>query len=407
MVSVKQLEKEIMEQVKTNYDYVVGLRRYFHEYPETAKEEFRTAKRIEEELDALDIPHRRVGETGVYAEITGKLQGEHKKIILRADIDALDIQEEGETGYQSRIPGKMHACGHDAHAAGLLGAARILKANADRFCGTIGFAFQQGEEIGYGARIFVRNGYLAQADRVFGIHVTSAYDVGKVVAVAGPNNASVDWFRIRVQGKSAHVSTPEQGVDALFIASQIVTAVQAIITRKTSPTDSVLIGIGKLTAGTAYNVIAQEASLEGTVRTFSAEIRENTKKQLETVAASIAKAYGGTVTFEWEDFASPLINDKEATAEVAGVITSLFGKDKLVTDRKPSLGGDDFAEFLLQVPGTYAFVGTRNRNRAQTAVPHHNSHFDIDEEALKVSVSLLTAYAMEFLNGEPGGHDFV
>lgn len=341
-----------------------------------------------------------MGETGVYAEITGELQGKGKRIILRADIDALDVQEENETIYKSKISGKMHACGHDAHAASLLGAARILKANTDKFYGTVGLVFQQGEEIGYGAKIFIENGYLDHADRVFGIHVTSAYDVGKVTATAGPSNASVDWFRIHVQGKSAHVSTPELGVDALFIASQIVTAVQAIITRRTSPTDNVLIGIGKLVAGTAYNVIAQEASLEGTVRAFTEDVRKNTKKQIESVAESIAKAYGGTVTVEWKDFASPLINDKETTEEVAGVIASLFGEDNLVTDKKPSFGGDDFAEFILKVPGTYAFVGTRNSNKPEPAVAQHNSYFDIDEEALKVSVGLLATYAIEFLNGE-------
>lgn len=397
---MKQIEKIVSEQVKTDHDYVVGLRRYFHKYPETAREEFNAAKRIEEELDKLNIRHERVGETGVYAEITGELQGKGKRIILRADIDALDVQEENETIYKSKISGKMHACGHDAHAASLLGAARILKANTDKFYGTVGLVFQQGEEIGYGAKIFIENGYLDHADRVFGIHVTSAYDVGKVIATAGPSNASVDWFRIHVQGKSAHVSTPELGVDALFIASQIVTAVQAIITRRTSPTDNVLIGIGKLVAGTAYNVIAQEASLEGTVRAFTEDVRKNTKKQIESVAESIAKAYGGTVTVEWKDFASPLINDKETTEEVAGVIASLFGEDNLVTDKKPSLGGDDFAEFILKVPGTYAFVGTRNSNKPETAVAQHNSYFDIDEEALKVSVGLLATYAIEFLNGE-------
>lgn len=242
-----ELEKKIYDDVIADHQHVVNLRRYFHMNPETAKEEFGTAKRIEEELDKLGIEHKRVGETGVYAEIKGNLAGD-KTIVLRADIDALDVEEAHECPYKSTIPGKMHACGHDAHAAALVGAARILAANKDKFGGTVRLTFQQGEEIGYGARLFVDGGYLDGADRTFGIHVSSAYDVGKVVASVGPNNASVDWFRISVHGKSAHVSTPHLGVDALYIASQIVVAIQALITRRTNPLESILIGIGKLDA---------------------------------------------------------------------------------------------------------------------------------------------------------------
>ncbi len=396
---MNELEKVICNDVMADHQYVVDLRRYFHMNPETAKEEFGTAKRIEEELDKLGIEHKRVGETGVYAEIKGNLAGD-KTIVLRADIDALDVEEAHECPYKSTIPGKMHACGHDAHAAALVGAARILAANKDKFGGTVRLTFQQGEEIGYGARLFVDGGYLDGADRTFGIHVSSAYDVGKVVASVGPNNASVDWFRISVHGKSAHVSTPHLGVDALYIASQIVVAIQALITRRTNPLESILIGIGKLDAGTAYNVVAEEAAMEGTIRVFSPELRKATKERIELVASSIAAMYGGTVSIEWKDFTSPLINDEESTLEVRKVLTSVFGKESVVESRTPSLGGDDFAEYILKVPGCYAFVGSRNPEVPETGVAHHNSHFDVDDGALSVMVNLMSNYAIEFLNGE-------
>ena len=394
-----ELEKKIYDDVIADHQHVVNLRRYFHMNPETAKEEFGTAKRIEEELDKLGIAHKRVGDTGVYAESKGNLEG-NRTIVLRADSDEHDVEEAHECPYKSTIPGIMHACGHDAHAAALVGAARILAANKDKFQGTVRLTFQQGEEIGYGARLFVDGGYLDGADRTFGIHVSSAYDVGKVVASIGPNNASVDWFRISVHGKSAHVSTPHLGADALYIASQIVVAIQALITRRTNPLESILIGIGRLDAGTAYNVVAEDAQMEGTIRVFSPELRKATKERIELVASSIAAMYGGTVSIEWKDFTSPLINDEESTLEVRKVLTSVFGKESVIESRTPSLGGDDFAEYILKVPGCYAFVGSRNPEVPETGAAHHNSHFDVDEDALTVMVNLMSIYAIEFLNGE-------
>lgn len=235
---MNQLEREIVEQVQADHDYVVGLRRYLHQHPELPKEEFETQKRIEQELDALGIAHRRVAGTGVYAELTGTKpapESGERCIVLRADIDALPVTEENGAPYASLCPGKMHACGHDAHNASLIGAARILSANRDKFSGKVIFTWQPGEEIGYGARIIIDEGNIDEAQRSFGLHLASNVPVGSVVLMPGPNNASVDWFRISVHGLGAHVSTPEQGVDAAYIASQIVVAAQALVTRRTAP----------------------------------------------------------------------------------------------------------------------------------------------------------------------------
>ena len=397
-----ETQRFLYNEVLRDHDYIVSLRRWFHQHPELAKEEVETQKVIERELDKLGIKHRRIAGTGVYAEIEGTApaNGTPRCIVLRADIDALPITQENAPEYKSLTPGKMHACGHDGHNASLIGAARVLSKNRDRFSGKVIFTWQPGEEIGYGARPIVDSGAIDEAGRSFGVHVASNVPVGSVVLMPGPNNASVDWFRIRVHGLGAHVSTPELGVDALYIASQIVVGAQALITRRTSPMDNVLIGIGKISAGTAYNIVAQEAELEGTIRTMTPELRKATKARLEALAKRTAELYGGTAELEWADFTSPLINDAAAAAEAQKTAAAIFGTEHVIASRLPSLGGDDFAEYILRVPGVYAYIGSSNPAKPDTCVAQHNSHFDIDEDALTVAAALYTCYAADYLNGE-------
>lgn len=395
---MEELVKLVLNETEKNYTKAVELRRYFHSHPELPKEEFNTAKKIEEELDKLNIEHKRVGETGVYAEIIGtKDDKANKTIVLRADIDALPIEETNNCEYKSLNEGVMHACGHDAHTASLLVSAKILSENKNLFSGKIKLCFQQAEEIGYGARLFIDGGYLEGASRSFGIHVGSNIPVGSIVIMEGANNASVDWFRISIEGKASHVSTPELGCDAAYIISQIVVAVQSLVTRTTSPMENVLIGIGKINAGTGYNIVAENATAEGTIRVFSPEIRKSIKERLENLVYSISQIYGAKAHIEWKDFTSPLINDSISTKEAQIVARKLFEKDKIITSRKPSLSGDDMAEFINKVPGVYAFVGTRNEAIENTTVAHHNSNFDIDENGLKTSIKITTLYALEYL----------
>jgi amidohydrolase len=384
------LKRESLEE----QGHLSALRREFHRHPELGLHEYRTASRIEEELDRIGIPHTRVGETGVLGILAGA-DGGNGAVALRADIDALPIQETHETEYTSTAPGIMHACGHDAHAASLLGAARLLAKHREQMPGEVRFIFQPAEEIGQGAKPFIEAGALDGVDRIFGLHTAYDLPVGTVGLKPGLNNAAVDHFSIQIKGKAAHVSTPQLGADALYIASQLVVGLQAIATRRTSPVDPVVIGIGKLAAGTAYNAVAESALLEGTTRTVSQEQRYRLRELIDQAAKATAAIYGGTASITWTDFTPPLINDPRACSEAAAIATDLGAA--VVADRALSLSGDNFAEYQLYVPGAYAYVGTGNPNLSNTTVTNHNGDFDIDEAALPLGAALLAAYAIETL----------
>lgn len=381
--------------IEEQREKLIQLRRYFHMHPEVSMKEYHTAEKIEEELDKLQIPHQRVGETGVYGIIGKEKQG-GKTIILRADIDALHIQDKKQVPYASQNPGVMHACGHDSHTAALLGAAAALKKEEASLNGTVRLFFQQGEEFGQGAKVFIKEGLHKGADRVFGVHVASNVPVGSVALSAGPVNASVDHFVIRVKGKSAHVSTPHLGVDALYIATQIVNALQGIVSRQTDPVDTVVVGIGVLRAGDAYNIVAGNAEIEGTTRCFTVEARNKTNQSIRDIAESIGRVYGAEVTLEFEDYASPLINDGAVCEEVKEVAAQIVGAEHIVPKER-SLGGDDFAEYLLTIPGTYAFVGTANPDKPDTIVPQHAENYDIDEDGILIAANLYVDYAKKVL----------
>ena len=398
---MKNKEKErttmidFMQEARREHAYLTALRREFHRCPELGLHEFRTAGRIEEELGRLGVAHRRVGETGVLGILPG-IKANGRVVALRADIDALPIEETNETEYRSTVPGVMHACGHDAHAACLLGAVRLLCAHRTEFEGEIRLLFQPAEEIGQGAKPFVEAGALDGVRRVFGLH--TAYDLpsGSVGLKPGLNNAAVDHFRIAVQGKAAHVSTPDLGADALYIASQLVVALQALVTRRTSPIDPVVIGVGKLVAGTAYNAVAESAVLEGTTRTVSQEQRYRLRTLVDQAAANTAAIYGGTVETVWTDFTPPLINDPQVCREATEVARRLGGT--VIDNRALSLSGDNFAEFQLHVPGAYAYLGTGNPALLHTLISNHNGGFDIDEAALPLGAALYAGYAVSTLS---------
>ena len=381
--------------------YLTDLRRHFHAHPEVSLQEYETCKKIEGELDSMGIPHKRIGETGVYGWIDGKKAGDGVTVALRADIDALAMEDLKEVPYHSQNAGVCHACGHDAHTATLLTAAKILKAKENEFSGQVRLFFQQAEEIGQGARQFVQAGLLDGVTRVFGAHVTSHLDSGKISLTAGPQNASCDYFKIQIHGKGAHVSTPQLGVDALYIASQIVVQLQTIVSRNTDPLETVVVGVGKLQAGTQYNIVAEHAVLEGTTRSFLPEVRKFTNDRVVRIAKETAALYGAEVEVEFLDFAAPLVNDAKAVEEVTAVTAEFLPREDIISDFQKALGADDFADYLAVTRGMYAFVGTRNSKDPHTAVAHHHGLFDVDEEALLISCNVYVDYALWVLNEKP------
>lgn len=381
--------------IEQDKDYIIALRRWFHRHPELSMKEFETAKRIEKELNAIGILARRVGGTGVLGVLKGR-KGPGRRVVLRADTDALPIQDEKTVPYASQCPGVMHACGHDAHTAALLGAARALKKLEDSLSGEIGFVFQPGEEYGKGAVLFLQDGALEGADRSFGVHMQSNLPVGQVAMNLGAENASVDHFTIRIHGRSAHVSTPELGADALYAAAQIVTALQGLVGRLKSPTDPALIGVGVLRAGEGYNIVAREAVIEGTVRCFSEETRAMINGKIADTARGVAALYNTTAEIETESFTRALINDARVYAETAPLVEKVVGRGNLVV-KELSLGGDDMAEIMAVVPGVYAFVGSGSEAVPGSRLAHHTPGFDIDERCLTIAASLYVESALFWL----------
>ena len=381
--------------IEQDREYITALRRWFHSHPELSMKEYNTAARVEEELNSIGVPTRQVGETGVLGFLKGR-KGPGRRVVLRADTDALPIQDEKTVPYASQCPGVMHACGHDAHTAALLGAARALKKLEDSFSGEVDLVFQPGEEYGAGAVLFVREGVLEGADRSFGVHMQSDLPVGQVAMNPGAENASVDHFTIRIHGRSAHVSTPELGADALYAAAQIVTALQGLVGRLKSPTDPALIGVGVLRSGEGYNIVAREAVIEGTVRCFSQETRAMINGKIADTARGVAALYNTTAEIETESFTRALINDARVYAETAPLVEKVVGRGNLVV-KELSLGGDDMAEIMAVVPGVYAFVGSGSEAVPGSRLAHHTPGFDIDERCLTIAASLYVESALFWL----------
>lgn len=392
------VKKSIRDDVLAGKEEVIALRRHFHQHPEASLKEYQTIRKIKEELSALEIPYVEVGDTGVLATIAGG-KGDGKTILLRADIDALELEDKTGKAYQSKKPGLNHACGHDGHAAALLGAAKILKKREADFAGTILLAFQPAEEIGAGACQFVDGGFVEGVDRVFGIHLDSSVEVGKLVATKGPTNASCDIFKIEVEGFSSHVAQPDAGRDALLAVASIVVELQKIVAREVSPLDTVVVGIGVLNAGTRYNIVANHAEIEGTVRAFSHETRAFVLQRVKEIAEQVAAAHRTKIAhFSIYDAAAPLINEEAATRLAQQVAGQIVGSENVITDHPKSLGADDFADFLSQAPGVYGRVGTRNPANEETHFGHHHEKFDIDEDGLALATEYHVSYALAFLN---------
>lgn len=385
---------DFLTQARNLKSYMVDLRNYFHSHPELSLQEFNTCKKIQEELDSLKIKNYRVAQTNVIAELDTLRPG--KTLFLRADIDALPIQEKNEVPYKSQTPNVMHACGHDGHTACMLATAKILKENLSQLSGKIIIAFQAAEEIGRGAREIIDAGILDKVDRVFGIHLLSLIPLGKIAVKSGALSSSCDRFYIKINGKSGHITTPQKCVDPIFIASLITSQLQTVVPRLISPTEGGLIGVGKINGGTAYNVIPENCSIEGTIRAFSDDSRKKLKNAVTKIAKNIADEYGGSADIKIEDLCDACFNDAQATLEVASSCRKIVSSENTLTSTEKLFWSDNFADFYRKAAGCYVYVGSCDGE--STAWAHHNEHFDIASDSMVYATALTAQYAADFLN---------
>ncbi|WP_313119485.1 M20 metallopeptidase family protein [Proteiniclasticum ruminis] len=378
-------------------DYVIGARRYLHAHPETSLEEVLTTAYLMRELDAMGIPYIKGEPTGLVATIKGKKPG--KTVALRSDMDALNILEKNEVSYKSQVDGKMHACGHDGHTAILLGAARILKDQMEELPGTVHLIFQPAEETGHGAKILINTGtWYEETDNIFGAHLWSYLPTGKISLEPGQRMAATDRFQIKIQGLSGHGSMPHQTVDTVVVASAMVMNFQTIVSREYSPMEPLVVSVGSIHSGTAFNIISGEAVLEGTIRYFSKDIGKTIESSMRRIMESTADLYGASAEMIYTYNLPPVVNDEASSALAYEAASRILGEENIVLQEKTT-GGEDFAFYLEHKPGCFVFIGSGNHEKG-TDFAHHNDHFDLDEDVLLHGSALYAEYAISFLKKE-------
>jgi len=387
--------KFFLEKAKEVQPKVVEWRRHFHENPEPALQEFATAKKVEEILKSFGI------ETQMMAggiAVRGFLQGGKpgKTMALRADIDALPMAEETQLPFRSRNPDVFHGCGHDAHTAMLLGAARILAAMKKELAGNVVFIFQPAEETGQGAQKMVAEGVLEKVDAVFGIHVDSSFPSGTLHYKAGPIMAAGDFFDVKISGKGGHGAMPQAAVDPIAIACQAIAAVQTIVSREADPRESAVVSVCKIQAGGAYNVIPDFATFGGTLRAHRPEIREYLPKRVEEIISGVAAAMRGRCEFTLHKRFPATINDEKMTSFAVEIAQEIMGAEKIFP-KAPVMGSEDFSYYLEKAPGTFVFLGAKNEEKG-IVFPGHHPKFDVDEDTLPFGTALYAAVARQFLS---------
>ncbi len=382
---------------------VVADRRHLHENPELAFEEYETSRFVAERLASLGVEDIRtgIGGTGVTALIHGgkRNTGEGKVVMVRADMDALPILEENDVEYKSTKPGIMHACGHDAHTAMLLGLTRLLADRRGDFAGTVKVLFQPAEEVPPGGAIgMIRDGALEdpRVDAVLGLHVSSETPAGKIAMRAGAGSASSDRFRITIRGKGGHAASPHETVDPIVIGSQIVLAFQTLVSRETDPIASAVVSTTAFIAGEAFNVIPDTAELRGTVRTLDQDVRERLETRLTEIATGIARAGGADAQVDFIRGYPGIVNDEAMTDLVRRAAIAAVGEDNVI-ESPIGMGGEDFAYFSLERPGCFFNVGIRNEERG-IVWGHHHPRFDVEEEGLSAGIATMGAAVFAYLD---------
>lgn len=389
------LHPAIKASIQAGREELVSIRRKLHSEPELPWEEEKTTEFVVTSLKKLGIPFRRMNPTGVVAEIAGGKSG--KRVALRADMDALPVDElNNNLPYVSSSPGKMHACGHDAHTSMLLAAAKALVEIKGELPGTVRLIFQPAEEIAEGAKEMVKQGAMEGVDNVFGIHIWSQMPTHKISCTPGPSFASGDIFRIKFKGRGGHGAMPHECIDAAVVASSFVMNVQAVVSRAIDPQSPAVLTVGKMSAGTRFNVIAENAEIEGTVRCFDAETRDHVEMLLKQFAEQTASVYGAEAKVEYIRGTDAVINEEHSAGLVQKIAEEAFGKEAIYHE-KPTMGGEDFSIYLAHAPGSFALVGSGNPDK-DTEWAHHHGRFNIDEDALTTGAELYAQYAWVYLN---------
>jgi amidohydrolase len=384
LVYAKQLQDELTE-----------WRRSLHQFPELGFEEFNTAKFVQDKLEEMGYSVQpNVGKTGVVAVLYGDFPG--PTVGLRADMDALPIQDEKQVSYSSKVPGKAHLCGHDAHTTMLLGAAKVLSQHPPKK-GQVKFIFQPAEEGLGGADAMIKDGVLKNpdVDIIAGLHVHHTAETGLVTVCPGLSTAGTDMFNLTIIGKGGHAAHPHLSVDSVTVTAQVITALQHIASRQVDPLSPIVLTIGKIQGGYARNVIAPSIRLEGTVRTLEPSVRETIEKRIRTVVQGVCQAFDATYELDYQYGYPSVINDESLVPLLTETATQILGEGSL-SIAKPSMGGEDFSYYVQKVPGIFFRLGIRNEEK-NAIYPLHHPLFDIDEAALPFGSAMLSQFALNAL----------
>ncbi len=398
---MKEINKYIKEQVALIEDKIIAVREHLHKNPEISFELYKTMGFICSYLDELGIEYKsEIAKTGVVALIKGeKGTVSPKTLLLRADMDALPICENSDKPYKSINEGSMHACGHDAHMAVMLGVCEVLSKNTDKFSGYVKVVFQPAEETSGGAKPMIDEGVLEnpKVDACLALHSDTDIETGKIRIKPGSLYASPDDFKITVKGRGGHGAEPHNCVDTIRIAAQVITALMSIVSRDVDPFENAVITIGSIHAGSAANIIPDTAEIMGTVRSLKPEVRALLKNRIGEVANSVCTAFGAECVYEFIKSYPPLINDEKLAENLYTVASDILGEDNCIYGGNATMAGEDFAYFAESCPSVLFKLGCMNEEKG-CIYPLHHSSFDIDEDALSHGISVFTAFALDYLN---------
>jgi len=384
----------IIDEAKQIAPELIAFRRELHRYPELSLQESTTAAKIAQQLERLGIPYRTgVGGHGIIADLQGEQTG--PLIALRADMDALPIFEETGLSFSSTVPGIMHACGHDAHTAILLGAAKLLA--AQKLKGKVRFIFQAAEEINAGAKAMIEQGVLDGVDEIYGLHNLPTLSAGMAATRYGSLMGSVDRIEIKLEGRGGHGAIPDQSVDPVVCASAIVMALQSIASRELSPFDPIVVTIGSIHAGDANNVIPHYAEMTGTIRTFDPRVQQLMPERIERIVKQISEGYRCHAELKYIHQVPVLVNHDDNVRHVDSIIDRLIGSEQRIT-AQPTLAGEDFSVYLRQVPGCFFWLGSGPTSKAEQAYGLHHPKFHLNEDCIPLGAALLSAIASERLS---------